>query len=293
MKTKKLNKSLEIQNLPGSAFAHKTEKNMLKAHQNMILLGKRGSGKSFACCNYLKMSNFDRIFVISSTFESNKKLMNYLNIDEDDIYDPEDALRSLEDIIQKVNQERDDYLEYHEKLKKHKQLKKYLHNLDYFVNNIPVDLMEMYDDIVEPPTHKYNGKIPFLALWIDDCQSTPLYRTPKFLNFITRHRHIGAFPTGGALGISVFQCVQNLTSASGGLPRACRNNCTSMCIFRIKDEKEQKQIYESIAGEVSREEYEEAYEYATSEPYGFLLIDLHPKPGFSIFRKQFNEIIYF
>ena len=131
-----------------------------------------------------------------------------------------------------------------------------------------------------------------MGLFIDDCQSTPLFRSPKFLNFVTRHRHIGAFKEGGALGTSVFIALQNFTSASGGCPRAVRNNATSIITFPLKDKKEIGQVFESVAGEIEEEKFMKAFEYATKEAHNFLLIDLHPKKEHpSRFRRNFNEFI--
>ena len=83
----------DLQVPPNSAFCIETSPMMLKAHQNMLVVGKRGSGKSTIITNYLRMlkeeDKMDRIFVISPTFDSNKALMESLEIDEDDVYDPE------------------------------------------------------------------------------------------------------------------------------------------------------------------------------------------------------------
>ena len=85
-------KGQEIQVPEGSAFSINTSPMLLKAHQNMLVLGKRGSGKSVAITNYLRMlqedKKLDRIFVISPTFMSNRVLMDNLGIDENDVFDP-------------------------------------------------------------------------------------------------------------------------------------------------------------------------------------------------------------
>jgi hypothetical protein len=291
MKVEKI-KNVDIKLIDGNSYYYETPDNLLKAHQNMIFVGKRNSGKSQSCCNYLKLSKFHRIFVISSTFDSNKKLMNVLNISENDVFHPDMGALAIENIIYLAEKERDAYVRYHEMLKKHNLLMYYIKSNTH-IEQIPLELMNEYDELIQKPIHKYNGERPYLALWIDDCQSTKLYRVPEFLNFITRHRHIASFEEGGALGLSIFQCIQNYKSQFGGCPRAVKNNATSLAIFKIKDEAEKKEIFDSVAGELTYDNFNDAYEYATKEPYSFLLIDLHPKTGYTYFRKCFNELIRF
>ena len=61
---------------------------------------------------------------------------------------------------------------------------------------------------------------------------------------------------------------------------------------KSKDEKELMNIYTSVAGEIPYEDFMSAYEYATKEQFGSLVIDLHPKKtALSKFRKDFNEYI--
>ncbi len=286
----------DLQVPPNSAFCIETSPMMLKAHQNMLVVGKRGSGKSTIITNYLRMlkeeDKMDRIFVISPTFDSNKALMESLEIDEDDVYDPEDK-EVIQKIIEAVNRERDEWLAYEEKIKMWKRLSSLIKSSIPIQKIDPYLLLEFGDEngLLKKPESKY-GHRPICGLFVDDCQSTPLFRNRKFLNFITRHRHIGAFKQGGALGVSVFIAIQNFTSQSGGCPRAVRNNATSLACFRCKDEKELKQVFDSVAGEIEYDKFIQAYEYAVKENHCALLIDLHPKKEhLSMFRRNLNEFI--
>jgi len=299
MKTVKV-KGQEIVVPNSSAFSINTNPMLLKAHQNMIVLGKRGSGKSVAITNYLRFlqedKKLDRIFVISPTFHSNKVLMDDLGIDENDVFDPATGSAAVENVVKEIEAERDEYEEYLRAKERFKTLMKDMNSLA-FVEMVDAKLMlEFFDQskgIFMAPEPKYGhaGK-PIMALFVDDCQSTPLFKSQKFLNFITRHRHIGAFKEGGALGTSVFIALQNFADRNGGCPRSVRNNATSICCFSLKDKKELTQVYESVAGEIEEEQFMQAFEYATIEPHNFLLIDLHPKPEHpSMFRKNFNEFI--
>jgi hypothetical protein len=299
MRTVKV-KGQEIKVPDSSAFSIETNPMLLKAHQNMIVLGKRGSGKSVAITNYLRFlqedKKCDRIFVISPTFMSNKVLMEDLGIDENDVFDPATGTQAVESVIEAIETERDEYEAFIRQKERYKMLLRDMNSAKFIENVDPQLMLEYFDErrgAFVPPEPKYghSGK-PVLALFVDDCQSTPLFRSQKFLNFITRHRHIGALQPGGALGVSVFIALQNFSSSSGGCPRAVRNNATSICVFSLKDKKELLQVYESMAGEIEEEDFFKAFEYATAEPHNFLLIDLHKKKEHpSPFRKNFNEFI--
>lgn len=293
-------KGQEIKVPDSSAFSINTGPMLLKAHQNMIVLGKRGSGKSVAITNYLRFlqedKKLDRIFVISPTFMSNKALMEDLGIDEDDVFDPATGTAAVDAVIQAIEEERDEYQEYLRTKQRYKILMRDLNTIKFVESVDPQLMLEFFDDrkgsFVRPePKYGHSGK-PIMALFVDDCQSTPLFRSQKFLNFITRHRHIGPLDEGGALGTSVFIALQNFSAAQGGCPRAVRNNATSICVFSLKDKKELMQVYESMAGEIEEETFFNAFNHATAEPHNFLLVDMHPKPEHpSPFRKNFNEFI--
>lgn len=97
----------------------------------------------------------------------------------------------------------------------------------------------------------------------------------------------------GSIGLSMYIAIQNLKATQGGCPRAIRNNCTQMILVgKSKDEKELDDIYSSVAGEVSKENFMEGYEYATKEPHNSFVIDLNPKGSHkSRFRKNMNEFL--
>ena len=55
------NDKLKIQVPHGSAFAYETAPDLPKLHQNMLIVGARGQGKTVAAVNCLRMLPFDRI----------------------------------------------------------------------------------------------------------------------------------------------------------------------------------------------------------------------------------------
>ena len=79
--------------------------------------------------------------------------------------------------------------------------------------------------------------------------------------------------------------------AVGGLPRPIRENCTLLCLFKLKDANQLKKIHEEIGSDVDLDKFDQMFAYATSKPYGFLCIDFNPKSPDQAFRANFNEYL--
>ena len=132
----------------------------------------------------------DRMFVITSTYESNKPLFHFLKlpVDKDDVYHPdEDPKEIIESIFDKVSKETREYDDYMHRKYLHEQMRRATKKVktDRDIGNLdPALLIATHDEEVLEgrPKHRYNGKKPVLRLFIDDCQSTKLFRTNKFLN---------------------------------------------------------------------------------------------------------------
>lgn len=284
-------KDLELKVPKCSAFKYETHPDLPKLHQNMLFVGSRGSGKGVAMSNMIRMLPFDRILVISPTVQSNRELLKDLNIDIGDVFDPDDKT-VVDKIIEIVNAERDDLERYRYEMKLYQKFLKLLKEQSSMIPDVMLETF-FHDGDFKEPSHKYGGREPIIALIVDDCQSTPLFRDRKFQNLVIRHRHVGQFEQGGALGISIFTCIQNYTS-QGGLPRAIRGNVTSMCVFSVKDQKQLDQIACECSGEVDKDTFMKVYKEAirNNEHHEFLFVDFNKKPNhLSQFRRYFNEYL--
>lgn len=283
--------NLEFKKTSGSPFSIETEPEHIKLHTVMLLVGKRGSGKSFMASHLLRWLKYDRIILVSPTYESNQSQFKGLPIT--DTLDPDDP-----DVVKKINAivdgEKDMILEYRRKLEIVKELKANYHGsaLDHLFS----EYKDTRGNWVEPE-HYLKGRKPRIAVFVDDAQSTKIFRNSAFLNLTTRSRHLGSFPGDeGSIGISLFIAVQNYTATGGGLPRAVRGNATHMVLFRTKNSKELDLIADEFAGEVSPETFKKVYnfvmDYDTSDKYVSLFIDLHPKPEHpSGFRKNYVDFV--
>lgn len=271
-------------------FAIETAPEHIKLHTVMLLVGKRGSGKTFLASHLLRWLGFDKIILVSPTFESNQSQLKGLPITDNLDPDDPDVVQKINDI---VNAERDSILNYRRQLEVIKELKANYHgSLDH--------LFSEYKDARGNwvmPTHYLNGRKPRIAVFLDDAQSTKIFRNSAFLNLATRSRHVGSFPGDeGSIGVSLFIGVQNYTAQGGGLPRVIRGNATHMALFRTKNNKELDLISQEFAGEVSPDTFKEVYEFVMnldpSDKYVSLFVDLHPKPEHpSMFRRNYIDFV--
>jgi hypothetical protein len=291
-------KGLDIKVPETKAFTIETPENLMKAHFNLVVSGKRGSGKSVAIINLLKQLQdagcLDRLFIISPTIYSNKHILDMVKYDPDDVYE-EPSKDALESVIDAVEQEALDYEEYIEKLKVYKQYMQFMKTgRGKFDDSELFDLWDPESQMITKPVHKWDGKKPVMVLFCDDCQGSPIYNVrSKLSNYVIRHRHLGQLRKSyGALGLSMIFAVQSYKSAGGGLPRALRGQATQLIIFKSKDIHELDDIADECGGEVSKEVFMKVYEAATDEPHSFLFIDLHKKDNHpSMFRKKFSTFL--
>ena len=291
----------KIKLVSGSAFAIETAPHLPSLHQCILATGRRGIGKSVALTSLLTMyketGTLDRLLVISPSFNSNIKLMSKLDVKAEDVFDNPDEPGLISKIINIVEGERDEFLRW-------KHLKA---NYDRIMKEmkagfVPDDdyLMSFYDlssNTFRMPEPKYEcykqGRPPVLALFLDDCMCSKLMTDRNLAKMVIKHRHLGQLPTGGAVGLTLAFAIQSY-KATSGLPKCIRNQATSICVFRTKDESELKQIQEGFGGEVDEATFYELYHKATGgNIHDFLFIDIGKlKPNQpSMFRRCFDEYL--
>jgi len=85
----------------------------------------------------------DRILVISDTFDSNRKLMESLNIRASDVFSPSDP-DVVQKIIDVIESERDDLLRYRTELERYKKLDKHFMNASVWDDYLTPELLSLY-----------------------------------------------------------------------------------------------------------------------------------------------------
>jgi len=276
-----------------SAFTIDTPDDIMKLNTLMVLSGKRGGGKGVAITTYvaklMSLGLTDRVILITPTYYSNKTIFEPLNINEEtDVIEPsKDAIKTL---VQLVEKDKDEYDEHLRKKKLYEKYKKMMAS-DTPLWSIDPELMMDFLSMgffEEAPKWKYpdDSHPPRIFAIFDDIVGTEIMKSNSGLvNLCIKHRHIAK-----GLGISIALLIQSY-SCIGGLPRAIRENCTALVLFKCKDAGQIEKIHSEIGADVDLEQFDKMFKYATDKPYGFLVIDFSAKSPEKMYRSGWNEYI--
>jgi hypothetical protein len=259
-----------------SAFQIETDKDFIKLHTLMVINGKRGGGKTVALCNFLRecksKNYYDRIFVITPTYNSNKQIWDIADISEEDTFEPDvNVINSVVKLCEAEKAEWDNFLQQKEL---YKQFQKDQHRPIQSIKDDHLINYYNYGFYEKKPEWKYpKEQPPRLGIVLDDCLNSDVMarRSAGLTNLAIRHRHIC-----DGLGVSLFMLVQSYC-AQGGVPRVIRENCTHLLLFKIHQQAQIKKIIEEADLEVSDQEFMEMLNTAHAEDYGFLMIDFAAK----------------
>lgn len=266
-------------------------------HNVCAFVGPRGSGKTTALINlvaqYLKHKAFDRIKIISPTYDSNPEyeyLFQKLRIPEEEqdqhiCKDPNIAPAFLDVFLRDFKADGKEYEEVHkyksvwEKWAKNKPL-----------TNNEVDMLASNQYSPPPDIEK-----PSAALIVDDMTHTPLLsRFSSYPHLLIKHRHVG----GTNIGISIFTLVHNFKS---GIPKCARQNVQVFHLFPMSDETQLKSIWEETAcGCTTFQEFFSLYKAGIQDEealkkgeqsHNFFTIDPYNGSIDKRFRRNFNEYL--
>jgi hypothetical protein len=290
---------LEITVPPNGAFMCETAKMMPKAHFLCAVVAARGYGKSAITTSFIeKLHCVDRLIVISPSAKSNKQLLDRLKtiLKPEDVYEDPNDITILDQIIAKIDQERDDLENYLEKKKRYDRLMKGMKNESPLFRFNDDDLLASFDGRhFKPPEHKWGGRRPMVTIWCDDIFGSQLMLgrgARKISEICIKHRHLSPLKEGGAIGASLIFCMQSYKSNLGSLPKALRGNLTLLMLGKMKNDKDLQAVQEEVAGEVSKEVFYRIYNQAIDRPHAFLVIDMHPKKEHpSQFRRGLDTFI--
>jgi len=285
MKRKEIH-GMDIKLIHKSGYSPDTPDHIPKLHSLMILNGRRNAGKTTAITNYLhilkKEGLIDRILVVTPTYESNKANWEALNIAREDVMQPtKDSIQKVLEIIKQESQDWDTHLENKKRFKQMVESNTPIHQMP------PIFLQALIQSGGLDPIWKYEKEVPTrLFLVLDDCLGWDIYKpTAGLTKFVQSHRH------HHKIGISVAMLTQTYCTKEAGIARPIRENCTLLCLWKIKDKNQLSRIHDEIGNDVSLEKFDSMLEYATSKDFGFLTIDFCPKKPEYAFRSQFNEYL--
>jgi hypothetical protein len=267
---------------------------MPKMHCVTVIVGKRAAGKSVAAINLIEKMGFDYTIAVSPTMNSNKELMERLNIEH--VFDDPDDLTCIDKIKDIVNEEARDLERYRHEMKEYNKLMRDIKNGNAVDDEIMLKFFE-HNELQEfiKPKHRWNGQKPRIAVLFDDMLGSMIYSRPRKVNALSTYsRHLGQLEEGGSIGVSLYFLIQSFKMQTGGLNRVIRNQCTQLILFKTKDLGELNDIADSCGGEISKETFIKVYDYAieTGGSHAFLFIDLHRKPNHpSMFRVCLEKFI--
>jgi len=259
-----------------------------------VIVGKRAAGKSVAAINLIEKMGFDYTIAVSPTMNSNKELMERLNIEH--TFDDPDDLTCIDKIKEIINGEARDLERYRHEMKEYNKLMRDIKNGNAVDDETMLKFFE-HNELQEfiKPKHRWNGQKPRIAVLFDDMLGSLIYSRPRKINALSTYsRHLGQLEEGGSIGVSLYFLIQSFKMQTGGLNRVIRNQCTQLILFKTKDLGELNDIADSCGGEISKETFIKVYDYAieTGGSHAFLFIDLHRKPSHpSMFRVCFEKFI--
>jgi hypothetical protein len=258
-----------------------------------LSVGSKNSGKSYSVVKHLK--NYERypikdcdgnvipqrIILFSPTADSpyNPIFLTLNHLDKNDIYtEYTDAI--LQEVLDEIEQVKDDIEERNEYIKAYKKALKYKN-----IDDETLEILEKHDFLSpdELPKLRYNYP-PANFIIFDDMISDPNVFKKNGSDLVSKltikHRH---------KQISLIYTTQYLKS----IGPVIRKNCDIYQIFKYGDTKEVlDKFYGEISGYINPEDFSEMYLHATEKPRNSLVIDIHPDTHISHrFKMNFDKLL--
>ena len=253
----------------------------------------RNSGKSYLCSKFLaqakKDKTFDKIYMITPSFASNRAYFGKY-VDEEDVYEP--TKQSIDEVIKRVEKDRDEWEDYQNKLKIHKEFLKTLRENPHMND----EQLLYFEEFMDKPTYQYDAPVKSLLILDDVINSPAISQSSGLGKLATLNRHVAPLKEDyngrSACGLAVVILSQSYRCQQG-IGRLLRENLSLFTMFKNKQEKQIIAIEEEIGSVIDVEKFRTAYQKATDEKYGNLTIDFNPKCPEKTFRKNLNECIIF
>jgi len=246
-----------------------------------VVCGSRGSGKSSAIINYVKLyaphHHYDKVYLFSPTFDNDLKMAKLI----DDRYTfkiiREITHDILLDILDEIKNDIEEYKKYKEYYKLWKRIMKYKSIDDFLEVASPEEIAILQENDYEIPDTQFRYGMPSSLIIFDDLVENPVvYRNPRLNEFLLRHRHYLT---------SVLFSVQKW---KGSVPKGIRNNLSLMMMFKNKSVPIKKEIAEELSAFITTEQFIAMWDFACQADHDLFMVNFDdPKHRF---RRNFNEI---
>ena len=290
----------------GVSNAYLTPQDAITQPCLMYVSAVRNSGKSYAVSKMMRQSKkhhtFDRVFIITPTWLSNKSYFSDI-VNVVDVFEP--TKDAIDKVLTCVDEERDlwdrfvvekkRYKEYIALLKSGRELNE-SQILHYFE-------LGYLDEDFKPPTWIYKvERPPQSAVILDDVLgSKALSQSGSLTRLASLNRHLSPLAQEfvqsdgsrrSACGLAVIILSQTYRMPQG-ISRTLRENVTHLMLFKNKQERQLKTIKEELGSALDEDKFTIAYELATEKKFGFLIADFNPKEPHMTFRKGLDTYIVF
>ena len=255
-----------------------------------LFVGSRGSGKTYNCCQLLKMYEThgiknlkgkpmkQRIILISPTSAANPVFtcLKHMDMSRDLVENYSDAkLLEVLDDIKNEKEETDSYKVKRKLWNKFRRCKNPEEELQY------EEMMALHASGFQPPKPpRYpDGVVNFLVL--DDLVGSSAFKATgrsALTNLCLKNRH---------LQINIMICTQNLKA----IPKAIRLNTSLFVVFRFASQKVIcEDLYEEVSNSLKPEQFCELYEFATKDDHDALIMDFS-QPKETRFKMNWHTVI--
>lgn len=246
------------------------------------VVASRGGGKTTSIINLVKIYAsshfFDKVYLLSPTFYNDPKLGTL----EDDRYDlrvhTEITMDTVDDILQEIKDDINQYKQYKEYIKVWKRFLKAKSPEDWLDRADASDIAILQEHDFQPPETQWKYGMPQSIIICDDLVGNrAIYNNPALVRFLLIHRHW------------LTSCLFSVQVWKGAIPRGIRNNLSLLMLFCNKSVQIRKEIAEELASHITPEHFMILWDFACSEPHDFFTINFDdPK---NRFRRNFNEIM--
>ena len=263
-----------------TAFTIETDIHFPKQHTLCCWSGKRGSGKSVACANQIRVAKqrgyYDKVWLITGTYESNREIWQGIaKIDDEDVLLP--TKFAFKDVITLLEDEKKKWDAYKNQLRSYNEFTQEKGPVNFLTRLTTRETLDL-----SKPKWPYKKAVPpRCCVVLDDCVGEDLLVLPsaKLTRWIIAHRH-----WAGGLGISVHMLLQSYCSRES-LPRPVREQLTVLCLFAMSQIEQIKKVWsEADLPGMSFNAFLHMFRHATEEPHSFLMIDFAPKNEYQRYR---------
>lgn len=254
-----------------------------------LFVGSRGSGKTYSCCQLLKMYEthgiknmkgkdmMQRVILISPTSAANPvfECLKHLDHARDVVENYSDS--KLLEVLADIKAEKEATAEYKVKMKVWRKFKRCKHpeELQY------EELMQLHLSHFQPPEPPRFPDGVVNCLVLDDLVGSSAFKATgksALTNLCLKNRH---------LQINIMICTQNLKA----IPKSIRTNTSLFVIFRFASEKVIcEDLYEEVSNSLKLPQFCELYEFATRDDHDALIMDFS-QPKDMRFKMNWRTVI--